>query len=314
MQNDVPNSMRDRFPDTPYPRVNAIFRAGERIRRRQYGVSRAFPEVDGPEFWYWLMWYGPAIFHEIQAVNYAFPGEGLRARVIGENASWKRFNQGGLVDWRRIERCLREAGMNFRGGGAVLDFGCGCGRILRHFALYAGRGRFYGTDLDAEAVGWCDLHLDFAACSAGPAAPPLDFSDGFFEAVYAYSVFSHLPEEASRAWLAELARLLKPGGLAALTVQGRAVAEAVLSGAANLGVPSRETLRGGLARLEESGFLFYPYQALGETDARELDPARYGNAFILKPYIERRWTEAFDLADYLPAPDGWQDYVILKRR
>ena len=302
----------NRFPNCPYPRINVIFRAGERVWARRQGVDRAFPVIDTPAFWYWLMWYGPWLFPEVQRNLYAFPLDALRARVIGEHATLKDFNQSGLVDWRRIEGLLREAGFNFTAGERVLDFGCGCGRILRHFAYYAGRSQFTGVDVDGEAVAWADLHFDFAHAQKVPLMPPLPYPNDHFGAIYAFSVFSHLPESAAQAWLAELRRILRPGGFALLTVQGEHVMNCLKEGRVDLGAPTPTQLQRDEDKIHHQGFAFYPYGDLAAHANIPLDGAHYGNAITLPHYIKARWTEHFHLRAIHPAPDAWQDYILLQ--
>ena len=51
--------------------------------------------------------------------------------------------------------------------------------------------------------------------------PPTSFAAGSFDLITAYSVFSHLAEHASLAWVQEFSRLLSPGGIMAVTTQRR---------------------------------------------------------------------------------------------
>ncbi|MBZ0258445.1 class I SAM-dependent methyltransferase, partial [bacterium] len=281
--------------------------------RQRYGVAKAFPNAYAPAYWYWLMWYGPKIFSLIQKNGYAFPPARLIDRVIGQPATAKRFNEGGLVDWRRIEACLRRAGYDFQRGGNVLDFGCGCGRILRHFTLYADACSFFGGDVDAELVAWCKLHFDFADCSRLPLTPPTPYKSNQFDAAYAYSVFSHLPEATAQAWRDELHRICKPGALLVLTLQGQGVMDLIVNQAHDLGTPSASQLRDDAQAFEQMGYLFYPYpnQASG---ADWMDQCQYGNTFFSEDCARQFWSDGFEILDYLPAPDAWQDYIILRRQ
>jgi SAM-dependent methyltransferase len=64
-----------------------------------------------------------------------------------------------------------------------------------------------------------DLPHQRAAAAAGQADDSLDL-------VYAHSVLTHLTEPTATAWLAEVARVLRPGGLALMTFHDEAYAQA----------------------------------------------------------------------------------------
>lgn len=100
----------------------------------------------------------------------------------------------------------------------MLDFGCGCGRTLRWFN--GSEPHLHGTDIDAEAIGWCQKNLHFADFEMNEGLPPLDYADETFDLIYAISVFTHLDEERQFLWLDELKRATKPGGIVLLTVHG----------------------------------------------------------------------------------------------
>lgn len=101
----------------------------------------------------------------------------------------------------------------------LLDFGCGCGRVLRHWNAYPGVEP-WGSDLSEAATSWIRSNLPFANATANGLAPPLPHADETFDLIYSISVFTHLPEDLGRAWMNELRRLLRPGGLLMFTVHG----------------------------------------------------------------------------------------------
>jgi SAM-dependent methyltransferase len=107
-------------------------------------------------------------------------------------------------------------------GKRVLDFGCGAGRTLRHFLAEAHRGEFWGCDIDAPSIRWMARNLSPPLHVARNGVnPPVDFLDyATLDLVWALSVFTHLTD-SSLAWLEELHRLLKPGGLLIATYMGR---------------------------------------------------------------------------------------------
>jgi SAM-dependent methyltransferase len=106
--------------------------------------------------------------------------------------------------------------------GRVLDFGCGCGRVVRHLADTG--AEIHGCDANPHAVRWCQTHLPFGKYAVNPLAPPLPYPDAHFGLVFAFSVFTHLPVDLQTAWMAELRRVIAPGGFAIITTHGDACA------------------------------------------------------------------------------------------
>lgn len=97
---------------------------------------------------------------------------------------------------------------------SALDFGCGAGRVLRHFLPEADRCAFHGCDIDAPSIAWAEEHLSppFRLFVSGE-APPLAYPDSSFDLIWAMSVFTHLDGESWAGWLLELRRLLKADGI-----------------------------------------------------------------------------------------------------
>jgi SAM-dependent methyltransferase len=311
---------RSMFPEVPYPRLNALLRLGERIWSERADLRERFPLDRAADYWYWLLWHGVASRPEWAGQLYPLPDPHLIHRVVGEETSAAEYLRGGLVDGWRIDGGLREAGFDPVRGGSLLDFGVGCGRILQYFALYAKSCRLVGADVDETAVDWCAKHLDFAAFRTLPRHPPSPFADGEFDAVYAFSVFSHLPEALHLAWLAELARITRPGAALVVTVHGRHVIDEISSGRRAHERPNARQLARALPELEERGFAFFPYRKLrfrereNERFFASWDLEEYGDTFILERYVREHWTQWFEVVALHEAPDDWQDQVVLRRR
>ena len=100
----------------------------------------------------------------------------------------------------------------------ILDFGCGCGRVTRHFAPLG--PAVHGTDLNPTLVAWCRRNLSFGQFEVNDLTPPLPFGDRQFAVVYALSVFTHLPEPLQNAWMQEIRRVVRPGGHVIFTTHG----------------------------------------------------------------------------------------------
>ncbi|MGI8593987.1 MAG: class I SAM-dependent methyltransferase [Solirubrobacteraceae bacterium] len=114
-------------------------------------------------------------------------------------------------------------------GKTVLDFGCGSGRVLRHFLgeARAGAARFFGSDIDEPSVRWLREHLSppFEVALTGE-EPPLPFESGSFDLIWTTSVFTHLTDHWA-GWLLELHRVLAPGGILIATIMSSAYNDTV---------------------------------------------------------------------------------------
>ena len=151
------------------------------------------------------------------------PGPVLMAAAAGTpEIGW--FLEGGRLAAETIRETLGRHGMVMDELGALLDLGCGCGRVIRHwYGLEA--VEIHGCDVNRAAVAWCRRHLTFAGFEATGLEPPLPFADATFNLVYALSVFTHLPGPLQTAWAAELCRVVGPGGWILLTTHGETYLE-----------------------------------------------------------------------------------------
>jgi len=107
-----------------------------------------------------------------------------------------------------LDALLARAGMT---SGRFLDVGCGTGGILQSLA---GRAEVVGVDSEELALRFC-RRKGLAAVVRGSALA-LPFAAGSFDACVMMDVLEHVDEEA--ALLAELRRVLRPGGVALISV------------------------------------------------------------------------------------------------
>ncbi len=129
------------------------------------------------------------------------------------------FLRSGALTAQGIRSALNDIGRPLEGFANVLDYGCGCGRVLRHWRDVKGP-RFVGCDYNPEFVAWVRANLPFVTAVQNDLAPPLPFEDGAFDLVYANSVFTHWPEALQSKWMAELRRVLRPTGILLMTTLG----------------------------------------------------------------------------------------------
>jgi SAM-dependent methyltransferase len=111
-------------------------------------------------------------------------------------------------------------------GKRVLDFGCGSGRVLRHF-LHVGAAELHGCDVDGPSIDWLREHqsppLEVRRTSE---RPPLPYPDEHFDLIWSTAVLDSLAEGWSE-WLLELHRVLAHGGLFITSFLGEAAAPSV---------------------------------------------------------------------------------------
>ena len=108
---------------------------------------------------------------------------------------------------------------HLRSGLDVLDAGCGVGSIALDLAPAIAPGRIFGIDLDPEQIEVARNTAAQRGIENAEFAPAsvyeLPFEDGSFDVVYANAVLFYLREP--RRALVEFKRVLRPGGLAAVS-------------------------------------------------------------------------------------------------
>jgi SAM-dependent methyltransferase len=125
-----------------------------------------------------------------------------------------------------LRRVVEANDRTFEDFRSLLDFGCGSGRVIRHWRDLS-QTRVHGCDYNPRHVEWCRRALPFAAFRLNRLMPPLSYRSGEFDFIYAISVFTHLTEELQPVWIRELERVLAPGGLLLVTTKGRSRLDAL---------------------------------------------------------------------------------------
>ncbi len=196
---------------------------------------------------------------------------------------------------------------------SVLDFGCGPGRVLPHIAALASSAACAGCDVDTASISWARRWHPHIRWAVSNYAPPLPWPDESFALVYSVSVFSHLGETLQDRWLAEIRRVLRPGGVALLSTHGGYAFEQFR----NRSVSTRWCPRGAFERasLRASECVFVPYRRSiwNRADLPGIGE-QYGLAFHGDQYVRARWAAGLEIVDILPhAMTRWQDIVVARR-
>jgi SAM-dependent methyltransferase len=162
----------------------------------------------------------------VQERGIAVPPPRLRVLVAGTPDA-DSFLRSGEAQADYLRNLLDRAGSPLAEMNAILDFGCGCGRIARWFSGLS-HPRIHGCDYNGELIAWCDAQLPFLSARRTGLEPPLPYDGEAFDFLYAFSVFTHLSVELARRWIAEFKRVLAPGGLIWFTVHGQSYRDRLL--------------------------------------------------------------------------------------
>ncbi|MFN2576151.1 MAG: methyltransferase domain-containing protein [Pyrinomonadaceae bacterium] len=135
----------------------------------------------------------------MQAQDYAYLYE------LEENFWW-------FVGMRQISKSLLEKvcakGTRLR----ALDAGCGTGGMLSWLSHYTGSDRVAGIDLSETALAFCRARNQRELTQGSIAELP--FADSTFDLVTSFDVFQHVLDKGDVRAIAEIYRVLRPGGVA----------------------------------------------------------------------------------------------------
>ena len=185
----------------------------------------------------------------------------------------------------------------------ILDWGCGCGRILRHLR-HAGINNVHGADIDRFNVDWVNATFGAGSASVIHFDPPMPFQDNSFDLIYGHSVFTHLSIPDHRAWRDELHRILKPGGVALITFcteYGTYVHRF-------MDFESNPTF---LNAYIKDGFFDFGSQNVGVDDDRK---GYYRLISHTTPFIIEEWQQLFDIRRIYRGFAEHQDLFVFKKQ
>jgi SAM-dependent methyltransferase len=204
---------------------------------------------------------------------------------------YDHFYQSGIVGAQCIRSILAKNHFEIDAFRNILDFGCGCGRMMRQWKNMNGP-QLFGTDYNPVLVAWCQKNLPFAEFSVNRFSARLEYRDGYFDFIYAISVFTHLTEEGGLRWIAELGRVLKPGGVLYLTVMGPMRAHYLPKGLRD--------------RFEAGRLVVVAEESAGQNPCAAFHPEQY---------VRNTLAMGWRVLDYVPggALDASQDAYLLQK-
>lgn len=240
-----------------------------------------------------------AFYWPLHPPDHPFPEAARRKRVHGDmNADG--FVISGYSTFRKLSRALANLDRGWESFSSILDWGCGCGRVLRYLSP-GGLGRLVGADVDADNIEWCKGSFPGAEFHAVPLAPPTLLQAGRFDLVVGISVFTHLREKPQLAWLEELSRITRRGALLLVTIHGPAA--------------------GARANISEEQYREWMDQGFVATGLNVdlvgaiSDDTYYVNSLHTHEYVRRVWGRFFDIIRiYDSSVANHQDLVAMRKR
>ncbi len=201
-----------------------------------------------------------------------------------------RFLRRGKKATLDLEECLVRIGRELDSFDNILDFGCGCGRMLIWLDKKQLHSKLYGTDIDREVISWCNENLKFASFHVNDSMPPLHYPANTFDLIYASAVFSHLNEDHQSKWLEEFKRILSDKGILVITILGR--------NAWNYKYPKNKN-----TDLEKNGINYLPQIT-----------RNFSVTYQTKEYVLDRFSKFLKILEYIPiGMNEIQDVVILEK-
>jgi ubiquinone/menaquinone biosynthesis C-methylase UbiE len=268
------------------------------------------------EEWEWLLIHGTDRCPFLQQHLPSLPSQDFQASISGmSGSSALTVGSSHYALFKTLYRKYRRRPL--APSDHVLDFGCGWGRVTRFFLKDVDGNNLWGVDINEAAIDTCRQTDRWSHYATVPVLPPCDLSDSYFDLVYAYSVFSHLSEEAHLAWLEEFGRILKPGGMLLLTTLPRAFIEASaeysrqdtdsLQGWQRHAAAAFSPVEEWLDAYDDGRFCYTPID-------KSANP-HFGFSCIPESYVRRVWPQHMQVLDYLPAEGlQFQDLIVCTKR
>ncbi|MGH9661726.1 MAG: class I SAM-dependent methyltransferase, partial [Bryobacteraceae bacterium] len=123
---------------------------------------------------------------------------------------------------RDLETAIARIGPGDRRVRRALEIGCGPGRLM--LPMSWNFGEMHGVDVSEEMIRLAMGHLHDIPSAFPRLTGGVDlavYPDGFFDFVFSYAVFQHIPDRnVVLGYLAEAARVMRPGGILRCQING----------------------------------------------------------------------------------------------
>jgi SAM-dependent methyltransferase len=205
-------------------------------------------------------------------------------------------------------------------GKNIIDFGTGWGRIARCFLSDFRAEKITGLDNGMTFLSKARENFPDANFHLTNALPPINSAENdhyhveaeSIDFIVGYSVFSHLSEEAFEKWMNEFSRVLRSGGMVAVTTRGRWFFDT----AEGLKGMQLEGYAKGLSEMfadfDEARERYDSGQFIHVTNSLIGDGMHYGETFIPKAYLNSHLPSSLKLVSF-HENEGQHPIIVLKK-
>ncbi|OQX05474.1 MAG: hypothetical protein BWK80_52115 [Desulfobacteraceae bacterium IS3] len=211
----------------------------------------------------------------------------------------------GLGDYLNIKHILKKYDYCLKPGFSVYDMGCASGRVIRHFLCQEKELDLWASDVNSNHAEWISKYIGTTIKAfQNHFLPHLPMEDNYFDIAYAFSVFTHI-DSFDFAWLAELRRILKPGGIAYLTIHSDHTWSIMKAG-----LPIYDAL---MTHPDFSPDLLKSPLPQEKTVYRWGAGGYSSNVFYHTEYIKNIWGRYFEVLEIIREGCFYQDVVVLRK-
>lgn len=202
------------------------------------------------------------------------------------------YYQNGAESAKKIAGIITDLGVKKDKNHSFLEFASGYGMVSRHLVKEIAPMRLVSCDIHEQAVCFLKNQLGIDSIGSNYVPENLKINDSF-DAVFALSFFSHMPDKSFGRWLKALYNAVEPGGYLIFTTHGQITAQMY-----NLSIPPE-------------GILFSQ-----ESEQFDLDTNEYGGSIVSHEYVLDQVYQYLNNDIFFFAEGEWwghQDLYIIKK-
>ena len=269
----------------------------ERCANPSSSLLDIFADLDDNDLWTMLISGRYSLYPNIKARLPKIADAETQNNYNSQNG-WDLLNRARL-SFEKIIKLNKDYGTNPAiKDNKILDFGVGWGRIIRFFLKEVPQDQLFGCDTSPVIIDTfkkLNVPVDVRKSEGLPTSLP--YEDNTFDIIYSNSVFTHLSEESTAKCFDVIHKVLKPKGLFYFTTWSP-----------NYVMHSpKMTALGVKPKFKHADERFDFLPANGNHPF-------FGATFISYPYMQKHWTEQFEIVKVEMQAFALNQIVILLRK